>query len=77
MSATVMYYPQRYVELMDVMRARLLGERPDSWAPNIKIGLQVSTRTLQHCAQYGVRLSCCVECKGAGMAQRDAEAPSG
>ena len=41
MSATVMYYPQKYLELMDVVRGRLLEGRPASWAPNLKIGLQV------------------------------------
>ena len=49
MSATVMYYPQQYVELMDVMRARLLEGRPDSWAPNVKIGLQMNYNKLCAC----------------------------
>ena len=49
MSATVMYYPQQYVELMEVMRARLLEGRPDSWAPNVKIGLQMNYNKLCAC----------------------------
>ena len=49
MSATVMYYPQQYVELMEVMRARLLQGRPDSWAPNVKIGLQMNYNKLCAC----------------------------
>ena len=49
MSATVMYYPQQYVELMKVMRARLLEGRPDSWAPNVKIGLQMNYNKLCAC----------------------------
>jgi hypothetical protein len=49
MSATVMYYPQQYVELMEVMRGRLLEGRPDSWAPNVKIGLQMNYNKLCAC----------------------------
>lgn len=49
MSATVMYYPQQYVELIDVMRGRLLAGRPDSWAPNVKIGLQMNYNKLCAC----------------------------
>jgi hypothetical protein len=49
MSATVMYYPQQYVELMEVMRQRLLQGRPDSWAPNVKIGLQMNYNKLCAC----------------------------
>lgn len=49
MSATVMYYPQQYVDLMDVMRARLLVGRPEGWAPNIKIGLQMNYNKLCAC----------------------------
>lgn len=49
MSATVMYYPQQYVELMEVMRQRLLRGRPDSWALNVKIGLQMNYNKLCAC----------------------------
>lgn len=49
MSATVMYYPQQYVELMEVMRQRLLQGRPDAWAPNVKIGLQMNYNKLCAC----------------------------
>jgi len=51
MSATVMYYPQKYVELMDVVRGRMLEGRPASWAANLKIGLQMNYNKLCACIE--------------------------
>ncbi len=51
MSATVMYYPQKYVELMDVVRGRLLEGRPPAWGANLKIGLQMNYNKLCACVE--------------------------
>jgi len=51
MSATVMYYPQKYLEMMDVVRAALLEGRPASWGPNLKIGLQMNYNKLCACVE--------------------------
>ena len=49
MSATVMYYPQKYLEMMDVVRAALLEGRTPDWGPNLKIGLQMNYNKLCAC----------------------------
>lgn len=51
MSATVMYHPQQYIRMMDVVRANLLKDRPDSWAPSLKIGLQMNYNKLCACVE--------------------------
>lgn len=51
MSATVMYHPQQYVRMMDEVRARILEDRPVTWGPSLKIGLQMNYNKLCACVE--------------------------
>ena len=42
MSATVVYYPNEYIGLINNLRARIVAGRPQSWANNINIGISTN-----------------------------------
>lgn len=49
MSATVMYFPQQYTDLLPGLRARITATRPSSYASNVRMGVSLNFDKLCAC----------------------------
>ena len=49
MSATVMYYPEEYINLLPTMQARITAGRPSSYADNVRVGVSLNFDKLCAC----------------------------
>ncbi|KAK9785590.1 hypothetical protein WJX73_003263 [Symbiochloris irregularis] len=49
MSATVFYYPNSYIDIIPILRQRVLAGKPSSWSSNIRIGTSTNFNKLCGC----------------------------
>ena len=59
MSATVMYFPQQYSNLLPGLRARITTGRPSSFTSNVRVGVSLNFDKLCACVLQVLLLCYC------------------